>query len=43
MQIGVTDETGLPHPRSFGNFPRVIARYVKETHTLTLPDAIRGR
>ena len=40
-QIGVPDETGLPHPRSFGNFPRVIARYVKERHVLTLPEAIR--
>ena len=40
-QIGVPDETGLPHPRSFGNFPRVIARYVKERHVLTLPDAVR--
>lgn len=40
-QIGVPDETGLPHPRSFGNFPRVIARYVKERRVLTLPDAIR--
>jgi N-acyl-D-amino-acid deacylase len=40
-QIGATDETGLPHPRSFGNFPRVIARYVKERHVLTLPEAIR--
>ena len=40
-QLGVPDETGLPHPRSFGNFPRVIARYVKERHVLTLPEAIR--
>jgi len=40
-QIGVPDETGLPHPRSFGNFPRVIAKYVKERQVLTLPDAIR--
>ncbi|MDB4876739.1 MAG: D-aminoacylase domain protein [Gemmatimonadetes bacterium] len=40
-QIGVPDETGLPHPRSFGNFPRVIAKYVKERHVLTLPEAIR--
>jgi N-acyl-D-amino-acid deacylase len=40
-QIGATDETGLPHPRSFGNFPRVIARYVKERRVLTLPEAIR--
>lgn len=41
MQIGVPDETGLPHPRSFGNFPRVIAKYVKERQVLTLPEAIR--
>jgi N-acyl-D-aspartate/D-glutamate deacylase len=40
-QLGVPDATGLPHPRSFGNFPRVIARYVKERHVLTLPEAIR--
>jgi len=40
-QVGVPDATGLPHPRSFGNFPRVIAHYVKERHVLTLPDAIR--
>jgi N-acyl-D-aspartate/D-glutamate deacylase len=39
--IGATDATGLPHPRSFGNFPRVIAKYVKERHVLTLPEAIR--
>jgi N-acyl-D-amino-acid deacylase len=31
----------LNHPRAYGNFPRVIARYVRETHTLTLEDAIR--
>jgi N-acyl-D-amino-acid deacylase len=41
MSIGTPDETGLPHPRSFGNFPRVIARYVKDRHVLTLPEAIR--
>lgn len=40
-QVGVPDATGLPHPRSFGNFPRVIAHYVKERHVLALPDAIR--
>ncbi|MEP6780004.1 MAG: D-aminoacylase [Gemmatimonadaceae bacterium] len=40
-QIGVPDATGLPHPRSFGNFPRVIAKYVKERKVLTLPEAIR--
>jgi N-acyl-D-aspartate/D-glutamate deacylase len=40
-QMGAMDQTGLPHPRGFGNFPRVIARYVKERHVLTLPEAIR--
>lgn len=38
---GGDDALGLPHPRSYGNFPRVIARYVRETHMLTLEDAIR--
>jgi N-acyl-D-amino-acid deacylase len=41
LQAGTTDLLGLPHPRSYGNFPRVIAKYVRENHTLTLPDAIR--
>jgi N-acyl-D-aspartate/D-glutamate deacylase len=36
-----SDATGLPHPRGFGNFPRVIARYVRERKVLTLPDAVR--
>ena len=34
-------QTGLPHPRAYGNFPRLIARYVRERHVLTLPEAIR--
>lgn len=38
---GGDDALGLPHPRSYGNFPRVIAHFVREKHTLTLPDAIR--
>ena len=40
VQVGVPDATGLPHPRSFGNHVRVIARYVKETKTLAL-EAVR--
>lgn len=32
---------GMGHPRGYGNFPRVIARYVREKKVLTLPDAIR--
>jgi N-acyl-D-aspartate/D-glutamate deacylase len=42
---GASEVAGQPadlnHPRAYGNFPRVIARYVRETHTLTLEDAIR--
>ena len=30
-----------PHPRSYGTFPRVLGRYVRELKVLTLPDAIR--
>ena len=38
---GKIDALGLPHPRAYANFPRVIAEYVKKRHVLTLPDAIR--
>jgi N-acyl-D-amino-acid deacylase len=38
---GKIDALGLPHPRAYANFPRVIAEYVKRRHVLTLPDAIR--
>ncbi len=31
----------IPHPRSYGTFPRVLGRYVRELHTLTLEDAVR--
>lgn len=31
---------GHPHPRGLGAFPRVLARYVRERKTLTLPEAI---
>ena len=43
LTLGGDDALGLAHPRSYGNFPRVITRYVRETHTLTLlnGDAIR--
>ena len=29
------------HPRGFGSFPRVLGRYVREQHVVTLPEAIR--
>ena len=38
---GGQDPTGLTHPRAYGNFPRVIARYVRERGVLTLEQAIR--
>lgn len=38
---GATDGLGLPHPRSYGTFPRVIRRYVIERDVLELEDAIR--
>jgi dihydroorotase/N-acyl-D-amino-acid deacylase len=30
-----------PHPRAYGTFPRVLAKYVREEGKLSLPDAIR--
>lgn len=32
---------GRPHPRFFGSFPRVLAKYVRQDKALTLEDAIR--
>jgi N-acyl-D-amino-acid deacylase len=32
---------GVPHPRNYGTFARVLARYVKDRGTLTLEDAVR--
>ncbi len=32
---------GKGHPRAYGTFPRIIARYVRETGTLTLENAVR--
>jgi N-acyl-D-amino-acid deacylase len=31
----------LSHPRAYGTFPRILRRYVREEHKLTLEDAIR--
>lgn len=30
-----------PHPRAYGTFPRILRKYVREEHKLTLEDAIR--
>ncbi len=32
---------GVPHPRNFGTFPRVLGRYVRELKVIPLEDAIR--
>ena len=31
---------GVPHPRNFGTFPRVLGRYVRDLHVLTLEQAV---
>ena len=33
--------TEHPHPRAYGTFPRILRKYVREEHVLTLPEAIR--
>ncbi|MCR6623797.1 MAG: D-aminoacylase [archaeon YNP-LCB-024-027] len=33
--------TGIPHPRSYGTFPRAIAKYVKDERVVTLEECIR--
>ncbi len=41
MTFGQLDQTGLPHPRSYGNAVRVISHYVRDRHVLTLEEGIR--
>lgn len=41
LKEGDFDALGLPHPRSYGTFPRIIAHYVRDEGVLTLPEAIR--
>lgn len=33
--------SGVPHPRNFGTFPRVLAKYVREEQVISLEEAIR--
>jgi N-acyl-D-amino-acid deacylase len=40
-KFGEVDALGLPHPRAYGTFPRVIAEYVRKRHVLTLEQAVR--
>lgn len=39
-QTDAPGQSGRPHPRGFGTFPRVLGHYVRETAVLTLPDAV---
>jgi dihydroorotase/N-acyl-D-amino-acid deacylase len=32
---------GVPHPRNYGTFPRVLARYVRERKLISLEEAVR--
>ncbi len=32
---------GVPHPRAYGTFPRVLGHYVRDEHVLTLEQAVR--
>jgi N-acyl-D-amino-acid deacylase len=38
---GIVDLAGRPHPRLFGTFPRVLARYVRDRAVLSLEEAVR--
>jgi N-acyl-D-aspartate/D-glutamate deacylase len=39
--IPLDQASAKPHPRSFGTFPRVLGRYVRDRGVLELPDAVR--
>ncbi len=41
LELGGEDALGLPHPRAYGTFPRIISEYVRKHSVLTLPEAIR--
>jgi len=41
VNYGSDGAIGLPHPRAYGTFPRILAEYVKRQHVLTLEDAVR--
>lgn len=41
LAVGMRTPMGKPHPRSFGTYPRVLAKYVREEGLLTLEEAIR--
>jgi N-acyl-D-amino-acid deacylase len=32
---------GRPHPRAYGTYPRLLGRYVRERHVLSIEEAVR--
>lgn len=40
MEAGVADGLGLPHPRSYGTFPRVLAHFVRDLGALSLEEGV---
>ena len=41
LSPGNADVLGLPHPRSYGTFPRILGKYVRDERVLTLAEAVR--
>ena len=41
LKLADPNTVGNGHPRGYGNFPRLIAEYVRDKKVITLPDAIR--
>jgi N-acyl-D-amino-acid deacylase len=39
--VGSDGGIGVRHPRGAGTFPKVLGRYVRDLHWITLPEAIR--
>lgn len=39
--LGGMDALGLPHPRAYGTFPRIIAEYSKRRPVISLEEAVR--
>ena len=40
-KMGGMDALGLPHPRAYGTFPRIIAEYSRKRKVISLEEAIR--
>jgi len=41
VMVGSDGGIGVRHPRGAGTFPKVLGRYVRDLHWLTVPEAIR--